>query len=333
MKNLDQIAQDLFNKIRGRFESVTIGDDEGHVTDEPAEARFYDFQFEENGSVLGPVSVALFNDTLSIIYDDKISDSGNDTVVDSWFNFLRDMRQFAKRRLLSFDTRNIKKSNLNKRDYQFLSHDTVVESKMYGTKHKSFQKIGNATLCINHSRSINQDTPNTRARNIDSIFVESEFGERFKYPYNHLKGARAMARHVSEGGNPYDEFGKHIIELNEELTKLNKFKRHVNRSSVVSEGLSEYIDAASTRISDIKSELSRTLNPRFYKHIKETYENIILEDIPEEIQVDWVDKLTIKHFNEELKDVFPYVYRLISEHRKPEDIDPEYFYMKTKKNS
>jgi hypothetical protein len=32
MQNLDLIAEELFNKIRGRFPSVTIGDAEGNVT-------------------------------------------------------------------------------------------------------------------------------------------------------------------------------------------------------------------------------------------------------------------------------------------------------------
>ena len=35
MQNLDLIANELFNKIRGRFPSVTIGDAEGNVTNEP----------------------------------------------------------------------------------------------------------------------------------------------------------------------------------------------------------------------------------------------------------------------------------------------------------
>ena len=26
-----------------------------------------------------------------------------------------------------------------------------------------------------------------------------------EYPFRHLNGARAMAQHVSEGGNPYDD--------------------------------------------------------------------------------------------------------------------------------
>ena len=49
MKNLDTIAEQLFNEIRGRFPSIELGDAEGNITNEPALARFYDFDFESNG--------------------------------------------------------------------------------------------------------------------------------------------------------------------------------------------------------------------------------------------------------------------------------------------
>ena len=51
MRNLDIIAQELFNKIRGRFPSVTIGNSEGKVTNVPKEARYYDFDFKEGDDV------------------------------------------------------------------------------------------------------------------------------------------------------------------------------------------------------------------------------------------------------------------------------------------
>ena len=41
MKNLDTIAEQLFNEIRGRFPSIELGDAEGNITNEPKQARFY----------------------------------------------------------------------------------------------------------------------------------------------------------------------------------------------------------------------------------------------------------------------------------------------------
>ena len=57
--NLQAIGKDLFNKIRGRFPGVTIGDSTGKITNKPEDARFFDFEFKEGGNVLGKVSISI----------------------------------------------------------------------------------------------------------------------------------------------------------------------------------------------------------------------------------------------------------------------------------
>ena len=46
MQELDKIGEDLFNKIRGRFPQITIGNENGEVINEPSQARFFDFDFK-----------------------------------------------------------------------------------------------------------------------------------------------------------------------------------------------------------------------------------------------------------------------------------------------
>ena len=53
MKNLNLISEELFNKIRGRFPTVTIGNTEGIVTNKPEEARFFDLDFKQGLKSLG----------------------------------------------------------------------------------------------------------------------------------------------------------------------------------------------------------------------------------------------------------------------------------------
>lgn len=328
MKNLDNIAEDLFNKIRGRFPSVTIGDEEGKLTDDPSNARFFDFDYKSGGESLGRVSVSVTEDSVSIMYTNDFVENASDSVREDWYGFLKQMRTFSKKRLLDFDTRNITKSNLDKRDYKFLSKnkfgDTQMsESKLFGTSQVSYQKVGEARLNIRHRKPVDPENSASRTRNIDKIYIESPEGERFKYPYRHLAGARAMARHVSEGGTPYDSFGQHVVTLSEELSKLKRFKTHVNRSKVMAEGLSQYMDIIESRVKNIKHELESIQKPNRYSEIAETFETVQLEEVPENIQANWIDELTIRQFNEELKDVFPYVYRLIGEHTQSEEITPD----------
>ena len=67
-----------------------------------------------------------------------------------------------------------------------------------------------------------------------------------------------MARHVAEGGNQYDEFGKHILGLSEELNKLRKFKTYMTRSGVMAEGLSGYMDVVNERIDAVKNTVHKS---------------------------------------------------------------------------
>mgnify|MGYP003648496750 CR=1 FL=1 len=328
MKNLENIAEDLFNKIRGRFPSVTIGDESGQVTNIPEQARFFDFDYKEGERTLGKVSVSVDEDSLSVMYSENFVANEDTMTQNNWYNFLKELRQFSKKRMLNFDTRNITKSNLNKRDYKFLAsnragEEQMTESTMYGTNKTSFQKIGNARLSIKHTEAINTESAAARSQKIGKIYIESPEGEKFKYPFKHLSGARAMARHVSEGGNPYDDFGTHIVGLSEEMNKLRKFKNYMGRSSVMAESLAGYVDVVKERISTVKKTIESLQKPKFYAEAIGSFEKPMMEDVPSDIAENWVDQLTIKQFNEELADVFPYIYKLVSEATKAKELGPE----------
>ena len=320
MKNLDTVANELFNKIRGRYPSITVGDSDATITNTPKDARFFEFDFAKDKKV----SISLDDSDLVIMYSQDLFDSDQESIKSNWFEFLKELRQFAKKRMLNFDTRDITKSNLDKRDYEYLSTEKQMsESKLYGTSRTSFQDIGSAKMIVKHTGPINHEQPAGRTRDIAGIYIESENGERFKYPMKHLNGARAMARHVAEGGNPYDDFGKHIIGLSEELSKLRKFKTYMNRSSVMAESLAGYLDVVNERIEAVKKTAHALQSASHYKEAFENFETTVLEEVPEDVSNSWIDELTIKQFNEELKGVFPYIYKLVSEANKVKDLGPE----------
>ena len=252
MKNLDLISEELFNKIRGRFPSVTIGDAQGNVTNVPKDARYFDFDYKEGDESLGKVSISLTDDAVEVMYADNFVGEQDELTQAGWYDFLKELRQFSKKRLLKFDTRNINKSNLDRRYYAFLAtnrgDNTMSESKMYGTNKHSYQNVDSARIVIKHTESVNPELGKARTRNIGKIYIESADGERFLYPYKHLTGARAMARHVAEGGKPFDDFGTHIVGLSEEMNKLRKFKSYMGRSAVMAESLAGYMDVVKERI-------------------------------------------------------------------------------------
>jgi len=328
MQEFDKIGEDLFNKIRGRFPSITIGNEAGEVINEPSQARFFDFEYKESDKVLGNVSVNITQDEgMTIIYSKDFITDEDSMTKDHWYNFLKELRLFAKKRMMEFSIRDITKSNLTKRDYKFLSNrtgdNTMAESKLYGTSRMSYQDVDGARLIIKHTESVNQEQATGRTRNVGAIYIESSEGERFKYPYKHLNGARAMARHVAEGGNAYDDFGKHIVSLSEEQAKLSKFKRYMGRSAVMAESLAEYTDAVNERIVTVKKTLENLQKKAYYAETFESFTPIVMEDVPSDVAENWIDQLTIRQFNEELKDIFPYVFKLVSEVTKAKEMGPD----------
>jgi hypothetical protein len=327
MKNLDLISEELFNKIRGRFPSVTIGDAQGNVTNVPKDARYFDFDYKEGDESLGKVSISLTDDAVEVMYADNFVGEQDELTQAGWYDFLKELRQFSKKRLLKFDTRNINKSNLDRRDYAFLAtnrgDNTMSESKMYGTNKHSYQNVDSARIVIKHTESVNPELGKARTRNIGKIYIESADGERFLYPYKHLTGARAMARHVAEGGKPFDDFGTHIVGLSEEMNKLRKFKSYMGRSAVMAESLSGYMDVVKERIITVRKTIESLQKPKFYAETISAFEKPMMEDVPSDVAENWIDQLTIRQFNEELKDVFPYIYNLVSEATKAKDITAE----------
>lgn len=325
MKNFDDIAKDLFDKLRSRFPNIQLGDSQGMVTNVPEDARYFDFVYVDGKQKLGKLSAYIDEDDgLGILYSRDLMKNQPDSVRKQWYSFLRQMRTFAKKRLLNFDVRDITKTNLTQRDYQQLASkkntSQMKESKLRGNAKKSYETIDQSLLIINHSKPIDEEKSGSRSRNILSLYIENNNGERFRYPHSHLNGARAMAQHVSQGGNPYDQVGKHILGLSEEMRKLKKFKSYTNRSRVMAESLREYQHIIQERIDEIRKTIKDLQKSEKYQQIIKNNSFSELEPVPENIKNNWIDQLTIKQFNEELADIFPYVYRLIS-HAQPQDID------------
>ena len=61
--DLNAVAQDLFDELKSRYAKLTLGDDQAQVTSDPAQARFFKFNWNNN-----PVSVSIDEENLRLIY-------------------------------------------------------------------------------------------------------------------------------------------------------------------------------------------------------------------------------------------------------------------------
>jgi hypothetical protein len=323
--NLDNIAQELYGKIRTRFNNVKMGDENGTVLskkEDIPQARFFEFEYVEGGQPLGTITITLDSD------DGVVVQASGDLIKGKHgsgniYKFFKSLGQFAKDRLLNIKIDTIGKSNLDKRDYEFQAKrkepemTPMMENKMFGTAKISYQDLGEVRLVVKHSQPINTELPAGRTMHIDSIYIENAQGERFRYPYKHLNGARALAEHIKSGGTPYDEIGRHISGLSEELGQLRKFKNYVGRQAAISEAMGDITSKVMERIDQVKKEIHDLQRPTYYKSFVESFTSSEEKQIPEEIMNDWIDRLTIRTFNEELKTVFPYIYNLVGEEAAP----------------
>jgi len=192
-----------------------------------------------------------------------------------------------------------------------------MESKMFGTPKISYQDLGEARLIVKHSQPINPEVAGGRTMHIQSIYIENIEGERFKYPFKHLQGARALAEHIKHGGIPYDAIGKHITGLSEELAQLRKFKGYVSRNDALAEAMGTIPSKVFERIDTIKKEIQSLQRGSYYEQFAESFEERDEVMIPEEIMTDWIDRLTVRTFNEDLKAAFPYLYNIVDESELP----------------
>ena len=326
--NLRSISTDLFYKVRSRFSGLKLGKETGEVTINPEEAVFFDFDYMEGENPLGHVSVSLAEpSSMKVYYSTGITENMDPVQKDGWYTFLKSMRAFAKRRLMNFDTRDISKDNLDKRDYAFLSQysknsqveESVMSEGMYGTSKTSFQKLENTKLIVKHNKAVDETSPGARARNITALFIENSAGERFKYPFIHLSGARAMQRHVQEGGLPYDDIGKYIVSLSEQIAQLKSFSNYVNRNDLLNDDTNSIVERGKNALENLKTEIKKLSSRNYYNQFKEQFSPTEYSDVPQDVVDDLTSKFTIKKFNEEMKDVFPIIHRLMKE----DEVDQE----------
>ena len=211
MREINKIAEGLFEKIRDRFEDVSLGDDKAKATTDPEQARFFNFDYSVNDKNYGNITISLIDEmSLKVYFSKNISKDLDKEQRDTWYSFLRELREFAKRNMLSFEPRDITRSTLKHRDLKQVSKaddtydkdDVVIESKLYGTSKSSYEKFGPVRIIVRHDRPVADEIGGARSRHIKSVYVETAEGERFKMPFKSLTASRAMARHISAGGTP-----------------------------------------------------------------------------------------------------------------------------------
>jgi len=323
MLEIEKISENLFDKIRSRFANVSIGDETAKATVDPTKARFFNFNFVVDDREYGNITISLVDSqSLKVYYDQAIGKDMSKSDQLAWYTFLKDIRLFAKRNLLTFDIRDIAKSGLNVKDLHHLNKDADVydsnelnENKLYGTTRSSYQQLESVRIIARHSKPVDEQQLGARARNIKAIYIENSEGERFKLPEGTtLNGARAYARHVKNGGVIHDEFGQHVGQMIKEMADLKLFVRNMRGKTFEDTETMAMVEAAIDHYGAMHRDLFGIRGQKGYTRYRESWsaDQAVMDDIDlEELK----DRFTRRVFDERLVDALPVVQRAYQERK------------------
>lgn len=181
------------------------------------------------------------------------------------------LKNLANDNILNFDYRKFEKklspkgeqSDIEKNKEQDVNDVMEGFGSMTGTSKSSYQTLENVKLVVKHSKPVNEESRGARSRHIESIYIRRG-GEQFKMNENNLKAARAMARHIQEGGEMHDSVGKAISEMATEYRQLSEFVRYVRRSGLVNEANQNYVELATDNIIHIRETFDRMAKLKTY---------------------------------------------------------------------
>lgn len=275
----DSINRELYGMLKSRGYRPDMFTSSGKKVSIPDEAEAFQFDFIKDGENYGKVTVTVDGlHRLIIYYGDEVENSPKADSHDSEsFNSLRKhLKRFAKNKQLGFELSDIDdlEPDMAKREHN--QKDKLAEGYYAMGKTKSYSdNVPSTKIVIQHSRQIEEGEQ--RYRNVAKIFVENANGERFLLPTTKPGIARVYARHVAEGGTPYDERGTHITSLVEEYNKMAGFVR-ATKNKEFNESVQRLISEGVNHYSNLRETLHRMAGKRGYNEYFENYTPALMED-------------------------------------------------------
>jgi len=287
---IENISQDVADLLATKDYDVKYTDGQGQDSS-PDEAKTFAFDWVAgSGKNYGTVVIVLGDENdLQLFFGDnlgKTKENPQDKL--DWFGseretgFLPELKNFATQHRYTFSPKDI---NQLKHTMQGMAaiKEGLFEG-YYGTRKISY--VGEQTearLVIKHNRMIGED--DKRYRYVESLFIETAEGERFKLPFVKLSGGRAMLEHVKQGGRPYDIRGQHINEIVSEMAVLSRFNRASQQR--VFEGVTqELVETAQHYYSELRGNLQHMATGRGYTQYFESWtpadigdETALVEDL------------------------------------------------------
>jgi len=217
-------GQQLSDLLVTRGFSPEMLDSSGKPAPSAQDAEIFSFDFLSSaGTNYGTVVIMIGEDKqIEIFSGDNVGRGMDSEDKSEWYEFQHQIKNFATKNFMTFGSQNINRLKYSMQGQAALK-EGLFES-WNGTKNVSWNGGPDSVrLMIRHTRPMG--VTESRFRQVESLFVETADGERYKLPFTKLSGGRAMVEHVRQGGKPYDMRGTHIATIVEELNVLSRFRR------------------------------------------------------------------------------------------------------------
>lgn len=315
--NQNSLATQLNNMLLTKDLSPEMTDVKGkHVLD-PEDAELFNFDFKVEDRNYGTVVILLGADNnLEVYYGNNLGRGMETGDREAWYDFLEQIRSIAMRNLMKFDLQNI-----NRLKYTMQGMAAIKEGLFegyYGTKKISYSDQPKKTkLVIKHNRTLGEN--DARFRYIESLFVETEDGNRFRLPFTKLVGGRIMARHCAEGGTPYDTFGQHICEMIVEMNTLSRFVRASKHKQFEGEA-GALVESAIRHYNDLKAKAKRMISQRGYREEIEKFNPAQITD--SEVTAEAIRDMFIEQsLDTRIEEALPLLAQLAAEENKMKEAE------------
>jgi len=279
-KNQESINRSLFELLRSRGYAPTLLDTSGKEIPVPEEAEVFQFKFSKDGKEYGTVTASIDGlHKLVIYFSDDVANSEKESAGgdESWYKLLNHLKRFAQQHQLSFEVKNTDHLKYDMAKRAHMKKQERISEGYYpmGKKGSYSDAVPTTKIIIQHSKNIEEGEQ--RYRNVAKIFVENSEGERFAVPTTKPGIARVYARHIAEGGTPYDEKGKHITSLCEEYQKMGAFVR-ATRNGQFNESAQQLVNEGINHYQSLRETLSRMTGHRGYNAYFESWTPSLMED-------------------------------------------------------
>jgi hypothetical protein len=268
--NNDTLNKNLFDTLRGRgYDPVSL-DSKGNPSNEVEKADVFRFTVKDDEEQIN-VWVTIEGNELVLYTDDKFVKTKD------FEPLTRYMKSWAQRKLLGFNVTN-KDRLINDMKKRAVMKDKEKLDENYhpmGKKASYNDSVPTVKILIQHTRQLEEGEQ--RFRNVAKIFVENTNGERFLLPTNRPGLARVYARHIAEGGTPYDDKGKHITSLVEEYQKMAGFVR-ATRNGQFNESALKLVNEGLKHYNDLRMTLQGMASHRGYNKYFESYTPVLNEE-------------------------------------------------------